>query len=111
MTIRAGAISTRCPAIMVKALKEAGVTEDRYAVVPEEVAAIEAGLERARPGDLLVIFGDNLTRSWKQIIYFHNAAAAVSAQIPVVEEAPAATVLVPVRAASATSTSSMPAGR
>ena len=34
---------------------------------------IYAALKLAQPGDLLVIFGDNITRAWKQIIYFKKA--------------------------------------
>ena len=35
-----------------------------------EVDAIEAGLSEAKEKDLLIISGDNVTRSWKQIINF-----------------------------------------
>ena len=46
-----------------------GFAEDKISIIAEEEAAITAALERASEGDLLVIFGDNITRCWKQIIY------------------------------------------
>ncbi len=58
------------PELMAKALRAAGIAEDRFAIVIDEAEAIEAGLAAGKPGDLVVIFADNLTRSWKQIIYF-----------------------------------------
>jgi cyanophycin synthetase len=50
----------------------------------------------ARRGDLLVIFGDNLTRSWKQIIYFNAAEGAATEAAHLAEEVPP--ILVPVNA-------------
>jgi len=83
------------PHLMATALREAGVAATRFEIVVEEAAAIEAALAMGQPGDLLVIFGDNLTRSWKQIIYFNagDAAAALVAPAPVDDHSP---VLVPV---------------
>ncbi len=39
-------------------------------IIPDEQAAIDAALRMGRPGDLLLVFADALTRSWKQIIKF-----------------------------------------
>ncbi|MFA3916683.1 cyanophycin synthetase [Ruegeria hyattellae] len=58
---------------MIKAeLMRNGVPESTISVIPAEVEAVNAGLEMAAAGDLLVIFGDDSARCWKQIIY-HNA--------------------------------------
>ena len=58
---------------MIKAeLMRNGVPENAISVIPDEVEAVSAGLEMASAGDLLVIFGDDSARCWKQIIY-HNA--------------------------------------
>ncbi|MDP5218433.1 cyanophycin synthetase [Ruegeria sp. 2205SS24-7] len=58
---------------MIKAeLMRKGVPESAISVIPDEVEAVNAGLEMAASGDLLVIFGDDSARCWKQIIY-HNA--------------------------------------
>jgi cyanophycin synthetase len=34
---------------------------------------VDAALREARPGDLLLIFVDAITRSWKQVIQFNPA--------------------------------------
>ena len=49
-----------------------GVADDAISIIPDEVEAVDAGLEMAEAGDLLVIFGDDSPRCWKQIIY-HSA--------------------------------------
>jgi len=48
-----------------------GIAEDQISVVPNEEDAVAASLEMANPGDLVMIFGDNSSRCWKQIIYFN----------------------------------------
>ncbi len=48
-----------------------GISEDQISVIPNEEEAVAASLEMAEPGDLVVIFGDNTPRCWKQIIYFN----------------------------------------
>ena len=48
-------------------------------MIPDEQAAIDAALRMGRPGDLLLIFADALTRSWKQIIKFKAEASAAPA--------------------------------
>ena len=49
-----------------------GVSEEAVTIIPDEVEAIDAALAMAEPGDLLVIFGDDSARCWKQIIYFNS---------------------------------------
>jgi hypothetical protein len=39
-------------------------------VIPNEADAVDAALRTCRPGDLLLVLGDNINRCWKQIIYF-----------------------------------------
>ncbi|MBA3659176.1 MAG: cyanophycin synthetase [Gemmatimonadales bacterium] len=68
------------PRLLEEALREHGVTEDQIAVIPEEQAAVDAALREAQPGDLLLIFGDQITRSWKQIIGYRPQEA--SAPVP-----------------------------
>jgi cyanophycin synthetase len=36
---------------------------------------VDAALQAARPTDLVLVFCDNITRSWKQIIYFRPKEA------------------------------------
>ena len=58
------------PRIMAKALQEAGVEEDAISLIPDEQQAVDAALKMGRTGDLVLIFADALTRTWKQIIRF-----------------------------------------
>jgi cyanophycin synthetase len=60
------------PLILKAALLENGVAEDAISVVPEEAEAVDAALNMADAGDLLLIFGDDISRTWKQIIYFNR---------------------------------------
>ena len=58
------------PRIIAKALLAQGVAEDAISIIPDEQQAVDAALRMGQPGDLLVVFADALTRSWKQIIRF-----------------------------------------
>ncbi len=49
-----------------------GVSKDAITVIADEVSAIDTALSAAREKDLLIIIGDNVTRSWKQIVNFGN---------------------------------------
>ncbi len=68
------------PRIQALALHEAGVPDSAVSIIPDEQDAIEAALRMGEAGDLLLIFADALTRSWKQITKFkpHGTAAAVT---------------------------------
>jgi cyanophycin synthetase len=59
----------------------AGLSADRIApgVLDEEVA-VERALATARAGDLVVIFGDNLSRVWDQIAGFGSSEAQGAAE-------------------------------
>ncbi len=62
-------------AVMLKnRLLECGVASDRIEVIPDEQEATLRALELAETGDLVLVLGDNTTRAWKQIIYFHSGA-------------------------------------
>ncbi len=68
-------------AIMQKnALMATGIREDRIEVIPDEQAATQHALEIAEKGDLILIFGDNIKRTWKQIIYFNSGETAASSK-------------------------------
>jgi cyanophycin synthetase len=43
------------------------VEETRIQVIPTEAEAVQAALAMAKEGDLVVIFGDNIKRCWKQV--------------------------------------------
>src|SRR5690606_25815812 len=60
------------PDLLRAGLLAAGVSEDRVETVLPEEGAVDAALRLGRPGDLVVVFGDNISRCWKQIIYFKD---------------------------------------
>ncbi len=60
------------PRMLAEALKAAGVDDSAIEQVPDEQAATTAALSMAETGDLVVIFGDSIKRTWKQIIYFSS---------------------------------------
>ena len=63
------------PRIIAKALQASGVPQDAISIIPDEQQAIDAALRMGQPGDLVLVFADALTRSWKQIIKFRSAAS------------------------------------
>jgi cyanophycin synthetase len=86
------------PALLRSGLIQAGVSPEAIRLVPDESKAVDAALAMARPGDLVLIFGDALTRSWKQIVHFHpeqadartdGAAVPVHIELPPAPELPA----------------------
>ncbi len=58
------------PHLLREALIEHGVKADQMLVIPDEQQAVDAALREAQPSDLLLIFADAITRSWKQVIQF-----------------------------------------
>ena len=67
---RRGRADGEVPAILQEALLAAGVEASRIEVIHSEEAAVDAALRSSNAGDLLLIFADKVTRSWKQVIYF-----------------------------------------
>jgi cyanophycin synthetase len=75
------------PRMMEKQLLAAGYPAEKMIIIPEEPKAVDHALRMSRRGDLLLVFADKPTRSWKQIIYFkpegetseHPAAPAPAA--------------------------------
>ena len=59
-----------------------GIEEDRISVIPDEEDAVAASLNMAQPGDLVIIFGDDSPRCWKQIIYFNAPDAGTETAHP-----------------------------
>ncbi len=65
--------------IALELLKQ-GVAESAITIEPDEVKAIEVGLKMAEADDLLMIFGDAITRCWKQIVNFNSGTRVTRAQ-------------------------------
>jgi cyanophycin synthetase len=63
------------PRLLRDTLLAEGVASDDIELIPDEVEATEAGLRAAHAGDLLLVFGDNVARSWEQIVSFRPEEA------------------------------------
>ncbi len=63
------------PELIAATLRELGVREKQISVIPDEQEAVDAALRMGLPGDLILIFADALTRSWKQITKFRPQGA------------------------------------
>ena len=61
------------PRLLKTSLLAAGVPEEEVSVIVDEQEALQAALGEARPGDLLLVFGDNIQRCWDQIVSFRPA--------------------------------------
>lgn len=70
-----GRASDEVPKLIASVLREQGVPEEQITVIPDEQEAIDHALRLGQPGDLLLIFADALTRSWKQVIKFKPEGA------------------------------------
>lgn len=67
---RRGRGETEIPDMMKAHLLDHGVAEDAITIIPDEQEAVAHGLKTSEEGDLLLVIGDNVTRSWKQIVRF-----------------------------------------
>ena len=77
------------PMMLRASLIAHGVPESQIELIPDEVTSIDAALRMAQPGDLLMIFVDAITRSWKQVIQFKpSVPAAAATRVPAYIEMP-----------------------
>ena len=70
------------PNMLANVLRANGVAESQIEIIADEQQAIDRALQIGRQGDLLLIFADALTRSWKQVIKFKAEGAAVKGAKP-----------------------------
>lgn len=63
------------PNLLRNSALQAGFDETHIHVVPEEEKAVEVALNLAEKGDLLLIFGDQVARCWKQITRFQQKSS------------------------------------
>jgi cyanophycin synthetase len=64
------------PRMLQDGLLANGVRPDQIDLIPEEPAAVSHVLAMARPGDLLLIFADQVSRTWKQVVNFRSEGLA-----------------------------------
>jgi cyanophycin synthetase len=58
------------PEMQREALIAGGVDPESIELIPDEQQAVERALQLSAPGDLVLIFGDNISRTWDQITHF-----------------------------------------
>jgi cyanophycin synthetase len=63
------------PGLLKQGLVANGVQASAVEVIEDEQQANEHALRSAKAGDLVVIFADQIARTWKQIIYFKPDAS------------------------------------
>ena len=69
---RRGRDDREVPLILQAQLIQSGIEPGKIQIIADEADAIESSLNMAEDGDLLLIFGDDITRCWKQIINFNK---------------------------------------
>ncbi len=87
-----GRASDEVPQMIAAVLRQQGVHDDQITLIPDEQQAIDAALRMGQFGDLLLVFADTLTRSWKQVTKFKPETTA-PAPTATAGAAPAATLL------------------
>jgi cyanophycin synthetase len=60
------------PRILRDALIEFGVDAESVEMIPDEKESVDAALRMARKDDLLLVFGDDIERTWNQITSFES---------------------------------------
>ena len=80
---RRGRGDDEIPQLLRQALLDSGVMASQITIICDETKAVDAALHKAKPGDLLVIFGDNIARCWKQITRFNNHGKEISSELPI----------------------------
>jgi cyanophycin synthetase len=75
---RRGRGEDEVPKMLSKQLLSNGVDESQIDVIPDEVMAVAAALEMAQEGDLVVLFADDVSRSWNQVIQYEGGGETQS---------------------------------
>ena len=55
-----------------------GIDANSIEVVPDEAVAVDKALDMAHEGDLVVLFADDVRRSWNQVIHYEGDSEAAS---------------------------------
>tara|TARA_B110000977_G_C10822595_1_gene394838 strand:- start:92 stop:670 length:579 start_codon:yes stop_codon:yes gene_type:complete len=73
---RRGRGDVEIPEMIRNQLIAEGVDKSAIEIIADEKASVARALEFCDVGDLLVVFGDDITRCWKQIIHFKADGSA-----------------------------------
>ena len=82
-----GRESDEIPLMLRAGLVASGVPEEQILIVPSEEEAVDRALNEAQADDLLLLFGDDIQRTWDQVVGFHAADATPTATTQPGEEA------------------------
>ncbi len=75
-----GRESDEVPKIIREGLTGAGVDEGRIEIIPSEAEAVAHALDIAGKDDLVLIFGDDVDRSWNQITSYQSGLEKAAAE-------------------------------
>jgi cyanophycin synthetase len=67
---RRGRVHGTIAAIVREGALAAGMRDDQIIIEIDELTAVRQALSLGQPGDLVVIFADNITPVWKTVIYY-----------------------------------------
>jgi cyanophycin synthetase len=83
-----GRVPDEVPNRIRDAMIAAGIPASRIEVIPDEQAAMQAGLNLAERGDILLLFADALARSWKQVVHHRSEGATESLHVTGTQRVP-----------------------
>ena len=69
---RRGRGESEVPELLRNQLLANGVEDSAIEIVPDEVPAVARALDLAKEGDLIVLFVDDVRRSWNQVIHYEG---------------------------------------
>jgi cyanophycin synthetase len=69
------------PKILRDQLVANGIDQDAIGIVPQEVVAVATALETAKEGDLVMLFADDVRRSWNQVLHFESDSEDTSTAV------------------------------
>jgi cyanophycin synthetase len=68
--VRRGRKAGEISALLAEGARDAGLKSENIFERTDEKEAIDLAMSMAKPGDLVVIFADDVTAVWKQVIYW-----------------------------------------
>jgi len=74
---RRGRGEDEVPRMLAKQLLAGGVDDSAIEILPAEVDAVAKSLDMAQEGDLVVLFADDVRRSWNQVIQYEGDTSVV----------------------------------
>jgi len=76
---RRGRGEEEVPKMLAEQLSAGGVDAAAIEIVSDEVLSVEKALDMAKEGDLVVLFADDISRTWNQVIHYEGDGAVASA--------------------------------